>query len=113
MDDTKLTGFNEKHEEMIRIAFDALMGVGYEVARFKELMWVEDMPSGYRAMCLSDGAALGIEAFASQEMLNHVLEEEYLHLIQKSRGIAESFSKGTARYLEHDVDESRQFPVPE
>jgi hypothetical protein len=34
------------------------------------------------------GAALGSKAFSSQAMLNHVLEEELLHLGQKATGLA-------------------------
>lgn len=63
-------------------------------------------------MSLDDGAAIGAEAFSSQEMLNHVLEEEYLHLVQKSKGLATEFGPGTALELELDVNDQRQFPPP-
>lgn len=45
-------------------------------------------------------------------MLNHVLEEEYLHLIQLSLGIADEFANGTARQLEYEIDVARKFPTP-
>lgn len=112
MEGPELYHFGANQEMMIRVALDALAEVGYEISRFKELIWA-DMPSGFRAMCLDDGAALGNEAFSSQAMLNHVLEEEYLHLIQKSLGIAEDFAKGTARQLEYDIEEPRKFAKPD
>ena len=60
-------------------------------------------------MCLDDGAALGPEAFVSQELLNHVLEEEYLHLLQKRDGSAKEFDRATALELELDVNDKRRF----
>jgi len=112
MDEPRLVGFSGTQEDMIRKALAAMSEARYEVSRFEELIWV-DLPAGFRAMCLENGAALGDEAFSSQDMLNHALEEKYLHLIQKSLGRATEFGKGTARYLEYEVDDIRKFPRPD
>lgn len=77
----ELNGFSSTEEGMIGKAFEALEGVGYDTGLLKVLIRAE-MPAGYRGMSLEDGAVLGTEAFASQGLLNHVLEEEYLHLVQ-------------------------------
>jgi hypothetical protein len=106
-----LVGFDVAEEVMIKIGLDALNLAGYETSLFKELIKV-DMPTGFRAMSLDGGAALGKEAFESQDWLVHVLEEELLHLMQKAQGLAEEFSRGTALELESDVNESRKFPAP-
>jgi hypothetical protein len=63
-------------------------------------------------MSLDDGAILGAEAFSSQAMVNHVLEEELLHLGQKARAPGQEFVPGTARGLEEEVHEQRRFPLP-
>ncbi len=63
-------------------------------------------------MSLDDGAALGSEAFSSQAMVNHVLEEELLHLVQKARAPRREFKPGTACPLEEEVHEQRRFPLP-
>ena len=97
---------------MIHAAVAALASVGYAVGAFKELIRAE-LPQGYRGMSWPDGAVLGSEAFASQTVLNHVLEEELIHLRQKQLGQADVFGVGTARVLEEAVDESRKFPNPE
>src|SRR5262249_13899877 len=51
-------------------------------------------PTGVSRHVLSrvDGAALGKEAFSSQVMLNHVLEEELLHQRQKTAGLGANVS---------------------
>src|SRR5258708_4653937 len=97
---------------MIRNAQQALEAAGYELRSNFVLTRVE-MPSGYRGMTLADGAILGEEAFSSQAMLNHVLEEELLHLKQKAAGQAGEFLPGTARLLEEEVHETRRFPCPD
>ncbi|HEX4589248.1 MAG TPA: hypothetical protein VH120_04925, partial [Gemmataceae bacterium] len=71
-----------------------------------------DLPAGYRAMTLDDGAALGPEALSSQAMVNHVLEEELLHLEQKAREPDRAFGPGTAGALEDEVHDARKFPPP-
>jgi hypothetical protein len=71
----ELIDFTAVEEAMVKEALQALVKVGYDTSVFKELIKVE-MPVGYRAMTLGCGAALGNEAFNSQEWLNHVLEEE-------------------------------------
>lgn len=97
---------------MIRAAESALRSAGYDTSALQVLIRVE-MPKGYRGMTLVDGAALGGQAFLSQAMLNHVLEEELLHHQQKAAGEAQEFQPGTARILEGDVHERRRFPIPE
>jgi hypothetical protein len=108
----RLEGFSPAEQAMIQRGFAALRAAGYEPAIIRVLIRV-DMPPRYRAMTLADGAALGEQAFVSQTMLNHVLEEELRHLRQKERGQAEIFAPGTARRLEEEVDAERTFPFPE
>jgi hypothetical protein len=112
MDGLNLTGFDAAQETMLRSALAALMREGYDVTCFVELVWVRELPSCYRAMTLAEGAALGPNAFTSQAMLNHVLEEECRHHDQKARGAADEFSRETAGRLEEEVDDSRKFPAP-
>ena len=107
----ELNGFSPAEEAMIGIALQALEGVGYDTSLLQVLIRA-DMPAGYRGMSLDDGAALGAEAFASQEWLVHVIEEEYLHLVQKSQGKAGTFAPDTALELELDVNDQRRFPAP-
>jgi len=64
---------------MIQLAIAALASAGYDVTVIKELIYTE-MPPGYRAMTLTEGAVVARPAFSSQAMLNHVLEEELIHL---------------------------------
>ncbi len=64
-------------------------------------------------MSLEGGATLGEEAFTSQKMLNHVLEEELRHLQQKAAGLGTQFAPGTAQALEESAHVSRVFPLPE
>ncbi|MBI1832281.1 MAG: hypothetical protein HYR84_12630 [Planctomycetes bacterium] len=106
-----LAGFDSAGEGLIGFALDALNLGEYDTGLLQERIKA-DMPKGYRAMSLDDGAALGKEAFESPEWLLHVLEEELLHLMQKSQGLAEEFNRGTALELELDVNESRKFPAP-
>ena len=106
-----MIGFSELEERMIKLGIDALSMAGYGTSLFQELIWA-DMPKGYRAMSLDDGAVLGKEAFESQPWLIHVLEEELLHLLQKDRGLAQEFPTGTALELELDVNDSRKFSPP-
>jgi hypothetical protein len=72
------------------------------------------MPLGYSAMSLSSsptGAALGEGAFASQDMLNHTLEEELLHINQTLS--SQSFGPGDAAAKEAEVDAVRKFREPQ
>jgi hypothetical protein len=87
----RLEGFGAAEEEMIGSAFGALATAGYDINLLKVLIRA-DLLAGYRGMSLEDGAALGAEAFRSQAMLNHVLEEELLHQGQKATGLAQTFS---------------------
>lgn len=96
---------------MLRAAEAALRAVRYNTNPLQSLVRA-DLPAGYRAMSLDDGAAIGPEAFSSQAMVNHVLEEELLHLEQKGRNPGLSFGPGTARALEEEVREARRFPLP-
>ncbi len=75
-------GFSSAEESMIEEACKALENAGYDTSLLNILVRT-DMPSRYRAMTLDMGAALDLKAFSSQAMLNHVLEEELLHLQQK------------------------------
>lgn len=79
-----MEGFSPVEEAMLHAAEIALQSVGYDTGPICVLVRA-DLPAGYRAMSLDDGAVLGDEAFSSQEMLNHVLEEELRHLQQKAR----------------------------
>ena len=88
-----------------------LKGAGYDTSAFKELVRA-DMPPGYRAMSLEGGAALGQEAFTSQESLNSALEEELIHLQQKAAGLGQPFGPGTAQSLEEAANAARKFPIP-
>ena len=106
-----LEGFSPAEAAMVRAAEAALQSVRYDTGPFQVLIRV-DMPPGYRGMSLNDGAALGMEAFSSQAMINHVLEEELLHLQQKAREPGQEFMPGTARALEEEVHEQRRFPFP-
>jgi hypothetical protein len=74
-----------------------LAEAGYDVSTLETLIKVDDMPAGTRAMTLDDGAALGRESFKSQRRLNHVLEEELRHHVQKRAGRASEFGPGTPR----------------
>jgi hypothetical protein len=96
---------------MLRAAEAALLSAGYDTGLLQVLIRA-DMPPGYRGMSLEDGAALGSEAFPSQAMVNHVLEEELLHLEQKARAPGREYKPGTARALEEEVHEQRRFPFP-
>jgi hypothetical protein len=96
---------------MIRDAAGALQAAGYDTGPIRVLIRV-DLPRGYRAMTLEDGAAIGAEAFSAQAMVTHVLEEELLHLNQKAREPRRAFGKGTVQALEDEVHEARRFPPP-
>jgi hypothetical protein len=97
---------------MLHEARKALEAVGYKLVADLSLARV-DMPCVYRGMTLGDGAILGEDAFSSQAMLNHVLEEELLHLGQKKAGQALEFELGTMRSLEEEVHEARHFRCPD
>src|SRR5438477_12625289 len=97
---------------MIRVAETTLQNAGFLTTPLQVLVHT-NLPKGYRAMTLADGAALGSEAFSSQPMLNHVLEEELLHHAQKAQGAAEQFGPATMRTLEEEVHEQRRFSLPE
>jgi len=96
---------------MLLAAEAALRSAGYDTGPLQVLIRA-DMPPGYRGMSLDDGAALGAEAFSSQAMMNHVLEEELLHLGQKAGAPGRVYKPGTARALEEEVHEQRRFPKP-
>jgi hypothetical protein len=108
-----LTGFSEAETGMIQNSLSSLAGAGYDTSAFQTLIRA-DMPTGYSAMSLSDsptGAALGDGAFTSQEMLNHTLEEELLHLGQDLPN--QSFGPGDAAAKEAEVEAARKFPAPQ
>jgi hypothetical protein len=96
---------------LVREAEAALQAAGYDTVPLQVLIRAE-LPAGYRAMTLEDGAALGSEAFSSQAMVNHVSEEELLHLGQKAREPDRAFGRETVRVLEEEVHDARRFPHP-
>jgi hypothetical protein len=53
---------------------------------------------------------LGDGAFSSQQMLDHTLEEELLHLNQNLP--SQTFGPGTATEMEAGVDAARKIPEP-
>jgi hypothetical protein len=64
-------------------------------------------------MSLPDGAALGDSAFSFQQMLNHTLEEELIHIQQSASGArTTTFGPSTADHLEKAADAARKFPAP-
>ncbi len=97
---------------MIREACSALERAGYDLGPVQVLIRAE-LPPGYRGMSWENGAVLGPEAFSSQAVLNHVLEEELLHLRQRAAGAMRAFGPGTARALEEEVDATRKFRLPD
>lgn len=108
-----LEGFSPSETTMIQSAIEALGSVGYDPSSLQVLIRAE-LPPGCRGMTLlADGVVLSGEAFSSQEMLNHVLEEELVHLYQKARDPEATYGRGTARTREQEVDAQRQFPCPE
>ena len=107
----KMECFTQAEETMIRESILGIQSVGYDASRIKVLIRA-DLPVTYRGMSLPDGAALGKEAFRSQAVLNHVLEEEIIHLQQKATGLAEEFGPKTAAELEKEVNEQRKFRLP-
>ena len=107
----EMEGFTQAEEAMIQESILALQSVGYDTSSIKVLIRA-DLPATYRGMSLSDGAALGTEAFRLQAVLNHVLEEEIIHLQQKAAGLAEEFGPKTAAELEKEVNEQRKFRLP-
>jgi RHS repeat-associated protein len=107
-----MIGFSENESSMLNNSLNALSGAGYDLSPLQQLVKV-DMPPGCCAMSLSTpptGAALGDAAFTSQEMLNHTLEEELLHLGQDLPH--QTFGPGTAAENEAAVDAARKFPEP-
>jgi hypothetical protein len=57
------------------------------------------------------GAALADQAFGSQAMLNHVMDDELLHTYQAMRGLTTG-EVGAADVLEAEVDAIRKSPDP-
>jgi hypothetical protein len=112
MEASELEGFSPAELAMIRRAQIALQTAGYDTGLLQVLVRA-DLPPGYRGMTWENGAVIGEEAFSSQAMLNHVLEEELLHVQQRASGLFETFQPGTARSLEESADEFRHFPLPE
>jgi hypothetical protein len=107
----ELVGFAATEERMLHAALDVLRDAGYDVSVLKELIHA-DLPPGIRGMSWPNGAVLGQEAFSSQMLLNHVLEEELIHLRQKQHRLADEFGPGTARALEEAVNDDRKFFDP-
>ena len=103
-------GFDKRENAMLDQAERDLADAGYDVSPLETLIKVDDMPTGTRAMTLDDGVALGRESFKSRQRLNHVLEEELRHHMQKRQGRASTFGRGTARRLEEEAGRNRRFP---
>jgi hypothetical protein len=109
----ELVNFSAKEEEMIGYALETLSMAFYDTELFEVLQRAQ-MPKRFRAMCLDTaGAVLGSEAFASEDMLVHVLEEELLHLLQKAAGKGLTVDRRTGFELEADVNDTRKFPCPD
>jgi RHS repeat-associated protein len=107
-----LTGFSESEIAMIQRSLSALEAAGYDTGQLTELVKA-DFGGRMAGMSLGEnGAALANEAFESQPMLNHVLEEELLHTQQAARGLSAGAGPGAADALEGEVESMRQFPDP-
>jgi hypothetical protein len=107
---TPIADFN--HSGQVSVQDKALRDAGYDTSGMKAIIKSEDMPSGYRAMTLDDGAALGNEAFKSQATLNSALEEELIHQQQAAAGLRRQMMRGSAEALENAADVQRKFPIP-
>lgn len=109
----RLEGFEAGQEEMIGRALQALARVGYDMGPLHGILRSELTP-GRRGMTLTlDEIVLSDAAFASQDLLNCVLEEELLHLHQKARDPNSLFHRRTCQEWEADINAQRQFPLPE
>jgi hypothetical protein len=107
-----LTGFSAEEVQMVERALQALEAAGYNTGRLTELVKA-DFRGIKAGMSLGEnGAALANEAFESQAMLNHVLEEELIHTQQAARGLSAGDGPGAADALEAEVDAIRKFPDP-
>jgi hypothetical protein len=98
---------------MLNQSLKNLSGAGYDTRAFQQLVKSTDMPAATCAMCLSTpptGAALGDGAFASQEMLDHTMEEELRHLGQDLSN--QWIGCGDAAAKEAEVNANRKFPEP-
>jgi RHS repeat-associated protein len=107
-----LIGFSTMESAMIGKSMDTLSGLGYDLSGMEQLVKA-DMPPSHVAMSLSTpptGAALGDAAFSSQEMLDHTLEEELLHLGQDLSN--QPLGRGDAAANEAAVDAVRKIPEP-
>jgi RHS repeat-associated protein len=108
-----MVGFNEAETGMLNQSLKNLSGAGYDTRAFQQLVKSTDMPAATCAMCLSTpptGAALGDGAFASQEMLDHTMEEELRHLGQDLSN--QWIGRGDAAAKEAEVNANRKFPEP-
>jgi hypothetical protein len=107
-----MIGFSKAETGMIGQSLTNLSGAGYDLGPLQQLIKA-DMPPGCCGMSLSTpptGAALGDGAFSSQQMLDHTLEEELLHLGQDLP--KQTFGPGTAAANEAAVDAVRKIPEP-
>jgi hypothetical protein len=104
--------FSAKEIEMLKLSLRAMIAAGYGINSLQEIIR-SDMPPEYSGMSLDGGMALAPRAFKSQAFLNHVVEEELLHEMQKLEGKFEAgIKKGSALALEEEVDTRRKFPEP-
>jgi len=107
-----LIGFSEGESTMIGQSMKNLSGAGYDISPMQQMIKA-DLPAGCCAMSLSTpptGAAVGDAAFSSQEMLDHTLEEELLHLNQNLP--SQTFGPGTAAGNEAAANAARKFLAP-
>jgi RHS repeat-associated protein len=107
-----LVGFSDSDTTMIGQSMKNLSGAGYDLSPMQQLVKA-DLPPGCCGMSLSTaptGAALGDGAFSSQQMLDHTMEEELLHLNQDLP--SQTFGPGTAAEMEAGVDAARKIPQP-
>lgn len=91
---------------------EAMVDAGYDVSLIEDVVY-SVMPPGFRGMTLDSGMILSDEAFTSQSLLNHVVEEELRHLYQKAADPKRSFGPNTARMLEIFANVDRAFPYPD
>lgn len=102
---------------MIRNSIVALRGAGHDVSALDEVIRTPEMAPGTHGMSLISGSgdaagnaiALHPDAFASQEYLNHVMEEELVHILQ-ARPV--EYGPGSVLELELNVNPLRKFPWP-
>ena len=98
---------------LIGRSLKTLTDAGYDIKPLQQLV-KSSMGRGKAAMSLAvepTGAALGDGAFSSQQMLDHTLEEELLHLNQDLAHT--EVGPATADLKEAEVDAARKISPPQ